>query len=88
MFVAAHSLPVKRREYQFAALGVLFAVEAERRSRAEYVPEVGRAFDQIAARAEYVLDPMPLTLASLQVSALCVESCCGGAHSIDAECVD
>jgi hypothetical protein len=37
---------------------------------------------------EVLLEPMPLTLASLQVSALCVESCCGGAHSIDAECVD
>jgi drug/metabolite transporter (DMT)-like permease len=32
--------------------------------------------------------PMPLTLASLQVSEFCVGSCCEGAHSIDAECVD
>jgi hypothetical protein len=32
--------------------------------------------------------PIPLTLASSQVSAFCVESCCGGAYSIDAECVD
>jgi hypothetical protein len=32
--------------------------------------------------------PMPLTLASLQVSAFCVESYCDGAYSIDADCVD
>ncbi|MDT5372337.1 MAG: hypothetical protein QOC62_6768 [Mycobacterium sp.] len=32
--------------------------------------------------------PMPLTLASSQVSAFCVESCCDGAYSIDTECVD
>lgn len=35
-----------------------------------------------------VLMPMPLTLALLQVSAFCVESCCDGAYSIDAERVD
>jgi hypothetical protein len=35
-----------------------------------------------------VLEAMPLTLASLQVSAFFVESCCDGAYSIDAECVD
>ena len=35
---------------------MFFAVETERRSRAEYLAEVSRAFDQIAASAEYIFD--------------------------------
>ena len=59
VLVASHPLAVKRREHQFAAREEFVAGKAERRPGAECLaedPAPCRAFDQIAARAEHILN--------------------------------